>query len=59
MPGHEALVTVTFDEQDGKPKVTMRTLFQSAADLAGWAGAGGRDGMAETLDRLQEFVAKM
>ena len=59
MPGHEALETVTFDERDGKTKMTMKTLFQSAGDLEGWAKAGGREGMAETLDRLAEHLETM
>lgn len=59
MPGHEALETVTFDEHDGKTKLTTKTLFQTAADLEGWAKSGGKEGMAETLDRLAEHLGVM
>jgi len=59
MPGHEALETVTFDEHDGKTTLTTKTLFQTDADLEGWAKSGGKEGKLETLDRLAEHLGAM
>lgn len=58
MPGHEALVTDTFEEYDGKTKLTSRMLFQSAEDLDGYLRTGGREGMAEAFDRFEEILRK-
>jgi uncharacterized protein YndB with AHSA1/START domain len=52
--GHETLVTVTFDDQGGKTRVTVhQAVFESSAmcddHVRGWG---------EALERLAEFVAK-
>lgn len=51
---HEALLTVTFTEQDGKTTVTLE---QALFDLAK-ARPGAQDGWVEGLDRLVAYVAK-
>ena len=53
-------VTLTFEEHDGKTLLTMRSLFESAADRdrvveEHHAIEGGN----QTLDRLQERLARM
>ena len=51
-------VTVTFTEEGGKTRVTMRSIFASAAVRDQVAEEfGAIEGMNETLDRLVEYVA--
>ncbi len=56
MPGHEALETRTFVEQDGKTKLTSTVLFESVEDRDGMLQSGMEGGAAETWDRLAEHV---
>jgi len=52
-------VTVTFTEEGGKTRVTMKSIFASAAVRDQVAEEfGAIEGMNETLDRLGEYVAK-
>jgi uncharacterized protein YndB with AHSA1/START domain len=57
MPGHEALETATFEEEDGRTTVRLSILFPSVEDYTGWAGSGAFGGWAESLDRLAKRVA--
>lgn len=57
MPGHEALETATFEEEDGRTTVRLSIVFPTVEDYAGWAGSGAFGGWAESLDRLAERVA--
>lgn len=59
MPGHDALETATFQEQDGRTVVRLSILFQTPEDYAGWAGAGAFGGWAESLERLGEVIAAL
>jgi len=59
MPGHEYLVTVTFEEQDGKTKMTSHLVYQNGADRDGHLQSGMESGMQETFDRLDEHLATM
>jgi uncharacterized protein YndB with AHSA1/START domain len=53
-------VTVTFAEQGGKTKLTMRMLFESAAERDKVIKEfGAIEGANQTLDRLEEHLAKM
>jgi uncharacterized protein YndB with AHSA1/START domain len=53
-------VTVTFEEQGGKTRLTMRMLFPSAEDRDFIIEKYGADkGLTQTLDRLGEYAAKM
>jgi uncharacterized protein YndB with AHSA1/START domain len=53
-------VTVTFAELGKQTKLTMRALFQSAAELEKVVKEfGAIEGANSTLDRLQEQLAKM
>jgi uncharacterized protein YndB with AHSA1/START domain len=59
MPGGKALVTPTFDEQDGRTTLTSNSLWPSAEALAGALASGMEDGMAEEYDRLAEHLRTM
>lgn len=51
-PGHETLVTVTFDEQGGRTKLTLRqAVFESAEERDSHRG-----GWTSSLERLAEYV---
>ena len=53
-------VTATFDEQGGKTKLTMRMLFETAAERDKAVKVfGAVEGAKQTLGRLEEHVAKM
>ena len=53
-PGHETLVTVTFAEDGGKTRLTMRqAVFESMT-----ARDAHQGGWASCLDRLAEYVAE-
>jgi uncharacterized protein YndB with AHSA1/START domain len=58
MPGHVSLDTGTFEEQDGKTKLTITSVFQSVADRDGMLQSGMEGGMKESLDRLEELLAR-
>ena len=55
--GDGAVTTVTFEEKGGKTLLVMRDLYRSKEALD--AGIGSTDGMGETLDQLDEFVATL
>lgn len=52
-------VTVTFAEQGGRTKLTMRSLFPSAAERDRVVAFGAIEGGNQTLDSLEEHLAKM
>ena len=61
MDGKEVLTTrniVTFDEQDGKTKLTVHIVVTMTTPEAAGPLAGMEIGWNQTLDRLVEFVAK-
>jgi uncharacterized protein YndB with AHSA1/START domain len=58
MPGHVLLATVTFEDQDGKTKLTDRSVFQSVADRDGMLQSGMEEGASESMDRFAELLAK-
>ncbi|MFZ5890439.1 MAG: SRPBCC family protein [Myxococcota bacterium] len=51
-----ALVTVTFNEIEGRTKMVSRSLFPSKEILDGVLATGMEDGMRETMDQLDELV---
>jgi len=59
MPGHVLLETVTFEEHDGKTTLTDTALFQTVEDRDGMLKSGMEEGAAESLDRLEELLAKI
>ena len=56
---NEALVTVTFVEEDGRTTLVSTVLHQSKADRDGHLGSGVERGAAETFDRLAGHLATM
>lgn len=56
LPGHVLLETVTFEEHDGKTKLTVTALFQSAEDRDGMLQSGMEEGATESQDRLAELL---
>lgn len=59
IPGHVLLETVTFEEHDGKTKLTDQSVFQSVEDRDGMLHSGMEGGAVETLDRLAELLGVM
>ncbi|HEX9990598.1 MAG TPA: SRPBCC family protein [Chloroflexia bacterium] len=58
VPGHVLLSTMTFEEQDGKTKLTDASVFQSVEDRDGMLQSGMEGGASESMDRLEEYLAK-
>ena len=58
MPGHVILETVMFEDPKGKTKLTATSLFQTVEDRDGMLRSGMEEGAAETMDRLEELLAK-
>jgi len=57
--GPKFRMTVTFDEQGGQTKITMRMVFDSASQRDKVAKEfGAVEGAKQTLGRLAEFLAK-
>ncbi len=56
-PAGEMLSTVTFEELDGKTKLTVRTRFNSAAIRDAMLKMGMTEGWSQSLDRLTEELA--
>ncbi len=55
----EAVVTVTFEESEGRTHLTLHQLFPSKAALDGAVAAGMEHGMRETFDQLDTLVASL
>lgn len=52
------IVTVTFDEHDGRTTLTIHTLFASAAMKRAYLGVGFAGGSNSALDQLVDLVAR-
>jgi len=59
MPGHVSLETVTFEEFDGKTKVTAKSVFQTVEDRDGIVNTGSEKGATESMDRLAGLLEKI
>ncbi len=55
----EAIVTVTFEESQGRTRLTLHQLFPSKEALEGALASGMESGMRVTLDQLDALVASM
>jgi uncharacterized protein YndB with AHSA1/START domain len=53
------IMTITFDEKDGRTLLTICTLFASIAQKATHVGAGMAEGIASGLDQLTDVVAAL
>jgi uncharacterized protein YndB with AHSA1/START domain len=58
MPGHVMLETSTFEEFDGKTKLTVTDLFQTVEDRDGMFNSGMKEGATESMERLEELLKK-
>ena len=58
MPGHVLLDIVTFEDVEGRTKVTEKSVFESVEDRDGMVESGMEEGGPETMDRLAELVEK-
>ena len=58
-PGHAGIVTITFEDQNGKTLLTDKSVYQSVEDRDEMAQSGMEEGAAETFDRFEELLAKM
>jgi len=54
----EMVITVTFAEHNGKTRLTAHAQFASAADLESVVAMGMVEGLAETWDRLEAYLAE-
>ncbi len=59
MPGHVLVDTATFEEVDGKTRLTVTSLFESGEDLDGMIESGMESGAIESWDRLAELLATL
>jgi uncharacterized protein YndB with AHSA1/START domain len=55
----EAIITVTFDEREGKTHLVARELYPSKEIRDGVLASGMEDGMRETMEQLEELVASL
>jgi len=58
MPGHVMLETSTFEEFEGKTKLTVSDLFQTVEDRDGMFNSGMKEGATESMERLEELLKK-
>jgi uncharacterized protein YndB with AHSA1/START domain len=58
MPGHVLLEIVTFEEIDGKTKLTEKSVFESVEDRDGMLKSGMEGGATESMERLAGLVEK-
>jgi uncharacterized protein YndB with AHSA1/START domain len=58
LPGHDYLVTATFDERDGKTYLTSHLRYKSKEDRDGHVNSGMEGGMQQTYQRLDEHLAQ-
>lgn len=57
-PGHVLLETITYEDLDGRTRVTDRSVFQSVADRDAMLGDGMEGGADESVARLTALLAK-
>jgi uncharacterized protein YndB with AHSA1/START domain len=59
VPGHVLLDTSTFEEFEGKTRLTQQSVFQSVEDRDGMVQSGMEEGATESMDRLAELLAEL
>ncbi len=59
MSGHVGLVTVTFEEEGSKTKLTETSLFPSVEDRDAVIQSGMEEGANETYDRFDELLVTL
>ncbi|HEV3322157.1 MAG TPA: SRPBCC family protein [Solirubrobacteraceae bacterium] len=58
MPGHVIVETATFEELDGRTKVTTTSLFHTTEERDGMLASGMEGGLTESHERLAELLAR-
>ncbi len=58
MPGHVLLGIVTFEDLNGRTKLTEKSIFESVEDRDGMMKSGMEDSGPEIMDRLADLVEK-
>ena len=58
LPDHVVLGIVTFEDLNGKTKLTEKSVFESVEDRDGMLKSGMEEGTPEIMDRLAELVEK-
>lgn len=58
MPGHVIIETATFEELDGRTKVTTTSLFHTTEERDGMLASGMEGGLTESHERLTELLAR-
>ena len=58
-PGHISLETLTLEDRGGKTVVHTNVVFQSLEDRDGMLQSGMEGGYNESMDRLDELVARL
>ena len=58
VPGHVSLETLTFEERGSRTLVRTNAVFQSVEDRDAALQSGMEEGVNESMDRLDELVAK-
>jgi uncharacterized protein YndB with AHSA1/START domain len=53
-----SVTTVTFEEQDGKTKMTMHTKAKGMVDIAAQMLQGMETGWSQSFDRLADAIAR-
>ena len=59
MPGHVCLQTLTLEEREGRTLLTETSVFDSKEDRDGMIASGMESGANETMDRLEELLARL
>jgi uncharacterized protein YndB with AHSA1/START domain len=57
MPGHVVVETVSFEDLDGKTKLTTTSLFHTTEERDGMLSSGMETGLSESHDRLAELLS--
>ncbi|MCI0415876.1 SRPBCC family protein [bacterium] len=57
-PGHELIEVVTFEEINGKTKMTNKAIYKTIEDLEGMLRSGMEEGAMETMARFDELLRK-
>jgi uncharacterized protein YndB with AHSA1/START domain len=58
MPGHVIIDKVTFEDLDGRTKVTTTSLFHTTGERDGMLASGMQSGLTESHERLAELLAE-
>jgi uncharacterized protein YndB with AHSA1/START domain len=57
-PGHVLLQTATFEDLDGKTRLTMKSIYESIEDRDAMVQTGMESGATESMERLAELLAR-